>query len=820
MKITNGSNIPTATEATIETTQETTIETTFSSSQPSYSYPFYTNPFSRSNITTGYSYYLFYNQSNGSSLTATIRPNKNIDVSALLVGGGGGGGGTSTTSASGGGGGGGVIYGTFTMLAGNTYTINVGRGGTAGFAGGNSSIYNGTTNIVTATGGSPGTNTMGGAAGNTNNAILFNVSGNSGTLSAGGNPTNTKGGLCYPNTNNRNSYLNFNDGETSVIYFSGGGGGSPDPFSNIYQPIRSGSGGGNLTGGNGSNLVGFSSGGGGGGASNNLSTIFTSGTNGYDANDVQGGNGGLGGVGGGGGGGGGSSIYNLYSANGGNGGNGVVMIYFNPSSIYPSINPSINPSFNPYSYTSNILDVAGNVNINGNLNTDGFINGVINNPNFIFLPLDISNNFAKTWTNSSDPSGNWKSVAVSSSGQYQVAVCPINCIYVSNNYGVTWIQTNNIQNTWNNVSISASGQYIVATISNSNIIYYSNNYGSTNSWKTRYFISSANGIPTIAMSASGQYRTIVTSGTMGPDVSGNMYYSTNYGISWIQVTNSLGQWQSVAVSSSGQYQVAVCPINGIYVSTNYGVTWSQTNNIQNTWNNVVISASGQYIVVTISNSNIIYYSNNYGSSNSWNTLSFISTANGIPTIAMSASGQYRTIVTSGTIGPGVSGNMYYSTNYGVTWNQVTNSTGSWSSVAVSASGQYQTSVVNGGNIYRSVIPITNLTVDGSVTAGSVTAGSFNATSDYRIKENVTLLEDSFILDDLKPVTYLNKKTGNTDIGLIAHELQEVYPFLVTGEKDGSEMQTINYIGLIGILIKEIQDLKKEMSTLSTFKKGL
>ena len=101
-------------------------------------------------------------------------------------------------------------------------------------------------------------------------------------------------------------------------------------------------------------------------------------------------------------------------------------------------------------------------------------------------------------------------------------------------------------------------------------------------------------------------------------------------------------------------------------------------------------------------------------------------------------------------------------------------------------------------------------------AGSINATVYNASSDYRIKDNIQLLNENFTVDSLKPVTYINKKTGSQDIGLIAHELQEEYPFLVAGEKDGPEMQSVNYIGLIGILIKEIQDLKREVST---FKKG-
>jgi hypothetical protein len=97
--------------------------------------------------------------------------------------------------------------------------------------------------------------------------------------------------------------------------------------------------------------------------------------------------------------------------------------------------------------------------------------------------------------------------------------------------------------------------------------------------------------------------------------------------------------------------------------------------------------------------------------------------------------------------------------------------------------------------------------------GSVIATSFNATSDYRIKENVKLLDEKFVVDSLIPVTYNNKVTKKQDIGLIAHELQEHYPFLVNGEKDTEEYQSVNYTGLIPILIKEIQELKKEVKTL-------
>ena len=55
--------------------------------------------------------------------------------------------------------------------------------------------------------------------------------------------------------------------------------------------------------------------------------------------------------------------------------------------------------------------------------------------------------------------------------------------------------------------------------------------------------------------------------------------------------------------------------------------------------------------------------------------------------------------------------------------------------------------------------------------------------------------------------------NTTNIGFLAHELQQHYPFLVSGVKDGIETQTVNYVGLVGVLIKEAQELKKEVKIL-------
>jgi len=95
----------------------------------------------------------------------------------------------------------------------------------------------------------------------------------------------------------------------------------------------------------------------------------------------------------------------------------------------------------------------------------------------------------------------------------------------------------------------------------------------------------------------------------------------------------------------------------------------------------------------------------------------------------------------------------------------------------------------------------------------VTAINYSSTSDYRIKSNIKTLDDTYVVDTLNPVAYLNNQTEKQDMGLIAHELQEVYPFLVNGKKDDDTYQTVNYMGLIALLIKETKELKQRVKLL-------
>jgi hypothetical protein len=77
------------------------------------------------------------------------------------------------------------------------------------------------------------------------------------------------------------------------------------------------------------------------------------------------------------------------------------------------------------------------------------------------------------------------------------------------------------------------------------------------------------------------------------------------------------------------------------------------------------------------------------------------------------------------------------------------------------------------------------------TVGSVSvtasATAYNTSSDYRLKENIEPMTGALdAVAQLKPVTYNWKADGSDGQGFIAHELAEVVPDCVVGEKDATK----------------------------------
>jgi len=94
--------------------------------------------------------------------------------------------------------------------------------------------------------------------------------------------------------------------------------------------------------------------------------------------------------------------------------------------------------------------------------------------------------------------------------------------------------------------------------------------------------------------------------------------------------------------------------------------------------------------------------------------------------------------------------------------------------------------------------------------GVATALDFNALSDVNFKDNVITVGGALDkVSELRGVSFNWKETGEASYGVIAQELETVLPELV----HGSDPKTVNYNGIIGVLIEAIKELKSEVDNL-------
>jgi len=100
----------------------------------------------------------------------------------------------------------------------------------------------------------------------------------------------------------------------------------------------------------------------------------------------------------------------------------------------------------------------------------------------------------------------------------------------------------------------------------------------------------------------------------------------------------------------------------------------------------------------------------------------------------------------------------------------------------------------------------------TVSVGNATAAAFIQSSDYRLKEDITSIDNSIErLKQLKPCNFAWKSDGTRVDGFIAHEAQEIVPAAIAGTKDAikedgtPDYQGIDQSKLIPLLTKALQD---------------
>lgn len=116
-----------------------------------------------------------------------------------------------------------------------------------------------------------------------------------------------------------------------------------------------------------------------------------------------------------------------------------------------------------------------------------------------------------------------------------------------------------------------------------------------------------------------------------------------------------------------------------------------------------------------------------------------------------------------------------------------------------------------GSVYNVIFVNGNGYVGDIRTNGSST--SFNTTSDYRLKQDFKSFNGLDLVSKIKVYDYAWKVDNSRMNGVIAHELQEVVPYAVTGEKDAEQMQSVDYSKLVPILVQAIQELQDKINKL-------
>ena len=255
------------------------------------------------------------------------------------------------------------------------------------------------------------------------------------------------------------------------------------------------------------------------------------------------------------------------------------------------------------------------------------------------INLDFSNiNIKKTYI--IPLSGKWSSIKMSKDGKYQIACQTLENgqLFISNNYGLNWtcvdfLTQNDFIGFFSSVGISADGKYQSA-VQNGKCVYVSQNYGVT--WtiiqNVLYKSETGNIIynmiknwVSIDISGNGKYQTAINLDNGISDdgytpIPGNIFRSSDYGTSWVDVTPNIPDlyyFFLVSISYSGKYQVVTHSL-GILLSNDYGLTW--TNNTDYSYGLLSILNSskddtidGKYIYSYESDGGYgIYKSNNYG----------------------------------------------------------------------------------------------------------------------------------------------------------------------------------------------------------------
>jgi hypothetical protein len=122
--------------------------------------------------------------------------------------------------------------------------------------------------------------------------------------------------------------------------------------------------------------------------------------------------------------------------------------------------------------------------------------------------------------------------------------------------------------------------------------------------------------------------------------------------------------------------------------------------------------------------------------------------------------------------------------------------------AASNSGAFFVRFVNNNNV-----------VCGSIAHQTSTTTQYNTSSDYRLKKDLKDYNGLDVVSKIKTYDFEWIEDGKRMYGVLAHELAEIIPYAVNGEKDGEQMQGADYSKIVPVLVKAIQEQQKQIDSL-------
>ena len=119
--------------------------------------------------------------------------------------------------------------------------------------------------------------------------------------------------------------------------------------------------------------------------------------------------------------------------------------------------------------------------------------------------------------------------------------------------------------------------------------------------------------------------------------------------------------------------------------------------------------------------------------------------------------------------------------------------------------------------YGGQTSLMELTGTGLTVYGDIDTSVVNSSSDINLKKDIEVISNANdILEQISGVSFNWKESNKPSVGVIAQEVEKVLPELIS-ENSSTGTKSVNYNGLIGVLIEAVKDLSQRVKELEADK---